>query len=73
MSKLNIKTTKDIARIRELAKKWRVELNLDTEYSQEEIYLSPLPAKEQREIIEFIDALTKDKTRDDLLRLLWSL
>ncbi len=67
MSKLNIKTTKDLDRMRELTKKW-----IAYNKGYEPVFDCPLDCSEQRELAEFIETLIKDKIRDDLLRCLWS-
>ncbi len=57
-------------RIRELIEEWRTldKIHLEPEYLNDEI--SPLTIGEQLELIEFIEALTKDPVYDDLLQLL---
>ena len=59
--------TRSMDRIRELVAKWK-----DHNKGHEPVFDCPLDCSEQRELVEFMEAITKDKIRDDLLRLLWS-
>ncbi len=54
---------KNLNRIREIVKKWE-------EHYYDETKHAPLTMVEEVELMEFVAAITKDKTRDDLLRLL---